>query len=108
MYGRGSFGVLKKILAFINVTEVFAGSAPDFSSKGFEYHRIEAIADIEGPNLILKEAIVDGDNMKITGQGQIALENQELDLTVIVAPLKTVDRAVGVLPVLVRCWTGTC
>lgn len=106
VYGRGSFGVLKKILAFINVTEVFAGSAPNFSSKGFGYHRIQAIADIEGPHLILKEAIVDGDNMKITSQGQIDLKNKELDLTVIMAPLKTVDRAVEILPVFGKMLDG--
>jgi len=106
VYGRGSFGVLKKILAFINVTEVFAGSAPDFSSIGFGYRRIDAIADIEGPYLILKEAIIDGDNMKITSQGRVALENQELDLTVIVAPLKTVDRAVEILPVFGKILDG--
>lgn len=106
VYGRGSFGVLKRILAFVNLTEVFAGSAPDFSSTGFGYRQVRAIADIEGPNLILKEAIIDGDNMKITGQGRVALENQQLDLTVIVAPLKTVDRAVGMLPVFGKILDG--
>jgi len=106
VYGRGSFGVLKKILAFVNVTEVFAGSAPDFSAKGFGYHRIQVAADIDGQNVILKEAIVDGHNMKITGQGKVALEEQELDLTVIVAPLKTVDRAVGMLPVFGKILDG--
>ena len=106
VYGRGSFGVLKKILAFVNVTEVFAGSAPDFSSKGFGYHRIQTIADIEGPNLIIKEAVIDGHNMKITGQGKVALEDQELNLTVIVAPLKTVDRAVELLPVFGKILDG--
>ncbi|CAB5079143.1 hypothetical protein D3OALGB2SA_125 [Olavius algarvensis associated proteobacterium Delta 3] len=106
VYGRGSFGVLKRILAFVNLTEVFAGSAPDFSSTDFGYRQVRAIADIEGPNLILKEAIIDRDNMKITGQGRVALENQQLDLTVIVAPLKTVDRAVGMLPVFGKILDG--
>jgi hypothetical protein len=45
--------------------------------------------------------------MGIGCEGDIDLINQEMDLTVLVAPLKTVDRIVGKLPIINNILGGT-
>lgn len=91
---------LTKIFAVLNITELFTGNTTDLAEKGFGYKKIDAAARINGGDLILDEIIIDGNAMKITGQGTIALNGDDIDIRVLVAPLKTIDRIVNKLPVI--------
>jgi hypothetical protein len=90
------FGVLSKVLAFLNVTEIFRGRPPDFAKEGFAYETVNAKADIQGSTLSLKEFIIDGSSMGIATQGDINLKDQKLDLEVLVAPFKTAGTLVSI------------
>ena len=97
---NAGFGILRRILALVNVTEVFAGSMPDFSQSGFRFHSINARADIDRGVMQIRELIVDGINLTLTAQGSVNLSDQALDIVALVAPLKTVDRIVGKIPLV--------
>jgi hypothetical protein len=43
---------------------------------------------------------MDGNTLTLTGKGTIDLNNNALDLTLLVAPLKTVDRLVDKIPLV--------
>jgi hypothetical protein len=101
------FNVLRRVLALVNITEVFAGSMPDFSRSGFRYNSIKSRADIEEGTLFIREMVVDGKNITLTAQGSVDLVDKALDLTVLVAPLKTVDRIVGKIPLVSDVLNGT-
>ena len=98
--------VLTKILAILNVTEIFRGKLPDLAREGFSYESMKASGVIEDGHLQLKEAVIDGSSMKILGQGDVNLMNKELDLTVMVAPLKTADAVLSQIPIVGRIMTG--
>ena len=93
-------GLLAKILAFINVTEIFRGKVPDLVKKGFAYKSITANGSLNGVTLTLKEAIIDGSSMKIVSQGDINLKEKRVDLKVFVAPLKIADFIIEKVPLL--------
>ena len=98
--------VLAKILAILNVTEVLRGKFPDLAREGFAYETMSAYGDIRDGHLKLTRAVIDGSAMKIIAQGDVDLMHQQLDLTVLVAPLKTADAIFSNIPLLGRIVTG--
>jgi hypothetical protein len=100
-------GVLAKIFAFMNLSEVFTGTLPDMVNKGFGYKTISAQGTLQGSTLLLKEVIIDGSSMEIINQGDVDLIDKTLDLVVLVAPLKTVDRFAKFIPVVKDITGGT-
>ena len=95
------FGVLAKIFALLNVTEIFVGKLPDLGKEGFAYNSMKAKGNLHDGKLTVKEGIIDGSSMKIVWQGDIDLITKKMDLTVLVAPLKTADRIIERIP-----WVG--
>jgi hypothetical protein len=95
------FGVLAKMFALLNVTEIFVGKLPDLVKEGFAYDSIKTKGNLHDGKLTVKEGIVDSPSMKIIWQGDIDLITKKLDLTVLVAPLKTADRIIEQIP-----WVG--
>ena len=101
------YGVLAKVLAFVNLTEVFRGKVPGFTKEGFAYHSMEARATIQDGKLVLKEALIDAPSVGIACHGHIDFINEEYDLKYLVAPLKTVDFVAQKIPLLGRIMGGT-
>ncbi|PID40890.1 MAG: hypothetical protein CR984_00875 [Proteobacteria bacterium] len=100
-HGRIEYsGVLMKVLAFLNLTEVFAGGSSDLAGKGYGYTEARVTSDIKDGKLHLNEILLDGHSLKITGQGSIDLKSKEVDIVLLAAPLKTVDRLVKKIPVI--------
>ena len=94
------FGLLAKILAILNFTEIYRGEVPDLTGEGFAYNSITINAEIKGGNLIMKECTLDGVSMGLACEGNIDLADKKMDLIVLVAPFKTVDRIVAVIPLI--------
>jgi hypothetical protein len=94
------FGLLAKILSILNVTEIYRGEIPDLTGEGFAYHGLKISANLEGSKLILQECAIDGVSMGIACEGDIDLSGKKMNLIILVAPFKTVDRIVKVLPLL--------
>jgi hypothetical protein len=92
--------VLMKIFSVLNVTEVFTGGRSDLSEDGYGYAKAYAKAQIDGGKVQIEEILVDGNSLKITGQGNISLGAGEADITLLAAPLKTIDRIVNKIPVI--------
>ena len=92
--------ILARILAFINVTEIYNGTLRDLEKEGFGYKKIKIKTKIKKGQLRFKEISMDGNTLTLTGKGTIDLNNNTLNLTLLVAPLKTVDRLVDKIPLV--------
>jgi uncharacterized protein YhdP len=99
------FNLLSKVLAVINLTEVFRGKMPDLMKDGLAYESIAVRVIIEDSLCTIQEAVIDGASANIAGQGTIDLATGETDLIVLVAPFKTVDALVRYTPLL-GDWLG--
>ena len=93
-------GLLAKILSILNVTEIYRGEIPDLIGEGFAYHGITISADLQGGKLIMQECAIDGVSMGIACEGNIDLSEKKMDLVILVAPFKTVDRIVKFIPLI--------
>ncbi len=94
------YGVLAKILALLNVTEIFRGKLPDVVKEGFAYNSIKADGNLENGKFIFKEFVIDGSSMTIVCEGYIDLVRDEMDIVVLVAPFKTVDYIIKHIPLV--------
>jgi uncharacterized protein YhdP len=83
----------------LNVTQLFKGKLPELTSEGFEYNYWNLHGTLQNGQMVLNEMVLDGTIVKITSEGNLDLQNQTLDLKVLVAPLKTIDRIVNKVPV---------
>ncbi len=91
---------LKKTLALLNITEVFLGRIPDFSSSGMSYKKLSFTAKFDGGKLVFKKMYMDSPAMKVTGRGTLDILTREIDFNIIVAPLRTFDRILGIVPLV--------
>ena len=93
-------GLLAKILSILNVTEIYRGAVPDLTGEGFAYRTMTANAEIKGGKILIQESSIDGVSMGIVCKGDIDFIEKKMDLTVLVAPFRTVDRIVDIIPLV--------
>ena len=101
------FNLLAKIFSLLNITEIYRGELPDLGGQGFAYSRIDAAVKLEEGRLLIENAVLDAPSMKIVCGGSVDLIGEQMDLTFLVAPLKTVDRIVEWLPMVSQILEGT-
>jgi hypothetical protein len=97
---------LAKILALLNLTEIYRGQVPDLTGEGFAYHSMDARATIHGEKIIIQEFLIDGASMGIVCKGDIYLNDMTMDLVILVAPFKTVDRIITHIPLVSQILGG--
>jgi hypothetical protein len=94
------FGLLAKLFALLNVTEILRGKLPDLVEEGFAYHGMEMKGRLQDGKLIFEEAVIDGSSMDIACEGSIDPIGKKIDLTLLVAPFKTIDRIIKSIPLV--------
>ena len=89
---------LAKIFSIVNITGIFQGSIPDLFREGFAYDSFNITGNVKNGKVLLKEILMDAPSMKIAGTGEIDLLKEQVDIRLLVAPLKTVDYVLGKIP----------
>jgi uncharacterized protein involved in outer membrane biogenesis len=92
--------LLAKILALVNVTEIFAGQYPGFTEEGMSYKRLELGGQFDKGIFAVDTCNLDSPSLQMSCRGSVDLPKREMDITILAAPLKTVDRIVKKLPVI--------
>jgi hypothetical protein len=94
--------ILIEVLKFLNPLEVFEGrvNAEDMKQKGFGYHSFGVKAKLQDGKLRYDEAVLHGQPMTVTAAGEHDLQNGRFDLTLLVAPLVTLDRIFEHIPLI--------
>jgi hypothetical protein len=93
-------GVITKIFAVLNFTEIYRGQVPDLVDEGFAYDTIKAKGVFENGKLVVDNLILEAPSMKMVWKGEMDPEKRTVDFTVLVAPLKTVDKIISHVPLL--------
>jgi hypothetical protein len=57
--------------------------------------------------LVIEESVIDGDTMELISTGEVDLINKKIDLKILSAPLKTVDRVFKKTPILRTIFAGS-
>lgn len=100
------YSVLSKIFSILNVSQLLKFKLPDMVSGGMPYNEINATLSVRDGVLSSSDLFIDSDAMNISAIGKIDLVREELDITVGVQPLQTVDKVVNRIPIVGWILTG--
>jgi len=99
--------LLSKLFSFMNVTGIVTGRLPDFRDKGLAYDSIKVKVDLQNGKIVIKEGTLQGPTVGIASIGEIDPFGQKVDLTVLVAPFRTVDYVISKIPLVNHILGGT-
>ncbi len=91
---------LARVLAFIDVSEIFSGSIPDIGKEQFPYHSITATGDIRNGKFQIQDAVMDAPSFNMVATGEIDYVAKSVDLNLLAAPLRTIDSILKRIPIV--------
>ncbi len=99
--------LLSKIFSVVNLTDLFATyKAADMEKKGFPYSLLDLQADIKDNQLVIRKAVIKGEGLNLFARGKLDLATYDADLTVLIAPFKTLDAIISMVPIIGRAIGG--
>ena len=75
--------------------------------EGFKYNFIKVKANIINNKIVLEEAFIDGHDMALVFKGTIDPVKNDLKVTCLVAPFKTIDRLIEKIPFVNKALNNT-
>lgn len=100
-------GALAEVFSVVSVVSGSVWNVSQLTKDGLEYTTIRVKGHLKGGTLTLSEAVMDGPSMKIACEGSVDVIGRSMDLTFLVAPLKTVDSLVSHIPVISGIFGGS-
>jgi len=100
------FAVLSKIFSILNVSQLLKFQLPDMVSGGMPYNKITGTFSFQNGIASTDNLFIDSDAMNISVIGKFDIPKEELDLTIGVKPLQTVDKVISHIPIVGWILTG--
>jgi AsmA-like protein len=94
------FDNLAAVLKVVNVTQAIAGELPDLNKGGMDYKSARVKGQIEGHKILFQEFALDASALTVAAHGNVDYATKAIDMTVLVAPFKTVTWVVQHIPIL--------
>jgi hypothetical protein len=93
--------LLSRLLSVLNILKL-----PDISQEGFRYNNILVNGQVKNGVIHLEKAVIDAENMALIFTGRIFPFDNNLNLTCLVAPLKTIDTIIQHIPIVNTILSG--
>jgi hypothetical protein len=87
-----------RLFSLLNLTEIYRGKLPDFSSQGLDFKRSTATIEVKEGKILINDWSIDGRTLWMGSRGEIDIASQEIDFTIMVSPFKTIDRIINSIP----------
>ncbi|MGE5258410.1 MAG: AsmA-like C-terminal domain-containing protein, partial [Hyphomicrobiales bacterium] len=87
-----------KLLALLNLTEIYRGQLPDMTTQGLDYKRTAATLEIKDGKIVVPDWYINGRTLWMGSRGEIDIATQNIDFTLMVSPFKTIDRIINAIP----------
>jgi uncharacterized protein YhdP len=100
------FSLLSKLFSILNVSQLFRFKLPDMVSDGMPFNEVNASFALRDGVVTTNDLFIDSNAMSISMVGEFDLVKKQLDITVGVKPLQTIDKVVSSIPVVGWVLTG--
>jgi uncharacterized protein involved in outer membrane biogenesis len=100
------FATLSKIFSILNFSQLFKLHLPDMVSGGMPYNKITGDFAIRDGIASTQNLFLDSNAINISAVGKLDLLKDQLDLSLGVRPLQTVDKVVSRIPIVGWILTG--
>ena len=94
----GKTSVVTKVLAVVNMTQVFGGKSRIGEAMPFDEFTVEG--QVEDGRVSIREAALKSPSFTMVGSGTVGFLDKSLDLTILARPFSTMDRILQKIPVL--------
>jgi hypothetical protein len=91
---------LSRIFKVVNITDLFEEQVSTPGEKGFPYKQMDIDTHIDANNLIFDRAIIRGEGLNLFFSGEVHLDEYDVDLTLLIAPLKSFDTLISKVPII--------
>ena len=98
---------LPKVFDLLQATDVFKGKLPDIRKEGLAYKSMTYKGNLQNGKFMLTEGHLDSPSLQIFAHGHYDFLTNKIEVTVLVAPFRTVDRIVKHTPVFGKVLGGT-
>jgi hypothetical protein len=100
------FSTLSKVFSILNFSQLLKFQLPDMVSGGMPFNKITGDLAIRDGVFSTQNLVLDSDAINLSTVGKFDLARDELDLTIGVQPLQTVDKVVSRIPIVGWILTG--
>ena len=100
------FSTLSKVLSILNVSQLLKFQLPDMVSGGMPYNRITGDLAFRDGSASTSNLFLDSNAINLSAVGKLDLMRNELNLTIGVQPLQSVDKVVSRIPIVGWILTG--
>ncbi|HEY6838714.1 MAG TPA: AsmA-like C-terminal domain-containing protein, partial [Geobacteraceae bacterium] len=100
------FAVLSKIFSILNVSQLLKFQLPDMVSGGMPYNHLSATFSFRDGIVSTSDLYLASNAMNISAVGKVDLAKDEIDATIGVQPLQTIDKVVSRIPIVGWLLTG--
>ena len=100
------FPTLSKIFSILNFSQLLKGRLPDMVEGGMPYNKITGDFAIRDGFASTQNLYLDSNAINLSAVGKLDLVKNELDLSIGVRPLQTVDKVVSRIPIVGWILTG--
>jgi uncharacterized protein involved in outer membrane biogenesis len=94
------YKTLDSVFDFLNEGEEFRGQMPDLDKSELSYELFKITAAAGNGSLVVEEGIFESAFIEVVAQGTLDLMDNQLDLNVMVAPLRRVNKFIGNTPIV--------
>ena len=101
------YKTLDSVLDFVNEGEELKGQMPDLDKSELSYELFKVTASFGKGMFFIEEAILDSVRIGVVAEGSLNLMENQLDLNVMVAPLRQMHKVVRYIPVIGTVVSGT-
>jgi uncharacterized protein YhdP len=100
------FNTLSKVFSILNVSQLLKFQLPDMVSNGMPYNSIIGSFAVKDGKISSQDLFISSDAINISIIGSADITREELNLTLGVQPLQTVDKIINRIPILGWLLTG--
>jgi len=100
------FNVLSKVFSILNFSQLLKLQLPDMVHDGMPYNEVRGSFSISDGTVTTRDMYINGDAINISLVGSADIVKEELNFTIGVQPLQTVDKIVNRIPVVGWVLTG--
>lgn len=92
--------VVSKLIGALNLYKLMVNRGQDFMKSGLPYNSIISGFEIRDSVVSFKKFYLDSDSIQLSASGSYSMKENSLDALMGIHPLETVDRAIGMIPLL--------
>jgi len=100
------FHSLAKVFSLLNISQLFKGQLPDMDREGMPFNLMEASVTIAEGRATTEDLMINSEAMNLSMAGWQGIVDNNMDFTLGVMPLRTVDKVITSIPIAGWLLTG--